>query len=96
MGISKHHKDWTSKQNRTRHVGRLILGPSWQFDNVKNRKIHNNKGSKKCLNLIFNKKQNKIMQFKKQKHEMCKTNVKTDLQYANICKHEYEKNMTKL
>jgi hypothetical protein len=26
---------------------------------------------------------------------MCKTNVKTDLYYANICKHEHEKNMTK-
>jgi hypothetical protein len=27
---------------------------------------------------------------------MCKKNVKTYLYYANICKHEYEKNMTKL
>jgi hypothetical protein len=27
---------------------------------------------------------------------MCKTNVKTNLYYANICKHEYEKNMTRL
>jgi hypothetical protein len=27
---------------------------------------------------------------------MCKTNVKMDLYYANICKHENEKNMTKI
>ncbi len=28
---------------------------------------------------------------------MCKTNVKTNLYYANICEHdEYEKNMTRL
>jgi hypothetical protein len=27
---------------------------------------------------------------------MCKTNVKTNLYYANICKHEHEKNMTRL
>jgi hypothetical protein len=27
---------------------------------------------------------------------MCKTNVKTNIYYANMCKHEYEKNMTRL
>ncbi len=27
---------------------------------------------------------------------MCKTNVKTNLYYSNICKHEHEKNITKL
>jgi hypothetical protein len=27
---------------------------------------------------------------------MCKTNMKMDLYHANICKHEHEKNMTKL
>ncbi len=27
---------------------------------------------------------------------MCKTNVKTNLYYVNICKHEYENNMTKI
>ncbi len=27
---------------------------------------------------------------------MCKTNVEIDIYYANICKHEHEKNMTKL
>jgi hypothetical protein len=27
---------------------------------------------------------------------MCKTNMKKNLYYANICKHEYEKNMTTL
>jgi hypothetical protein len=27
---------------------------------------------------------------------MCKTNVKMDFYYANICKHEHEKNMTRL
>ncbi len=33
---------------------------------------------------------------KKQEHEMCKTNVKMDIYYANICKYEHEKNMTRL
>jgi len=33
---------------------------------------------------------------KTQEHKMCKTNVKMDLYYANICKHEHEKNMTRL
>jgi hypothetical protein len=32
----------------------------------------------------------------KQEHEMCKTNVKIDIYYVHICKHEYEKNMTRL
>jgi hypothetical protein len=27
---------------------------------------------------------------------MCKTNMKTNLYYVNICKHEHEKNMTRL
>jgi len=27
---------------------------------------------------------------------MCKTNVKIDLYYASICKHEHENNMTRL
>jgi intracellular sulfur oxidation DsrE/DsrF family protein len=27
---------------------------------------------------------------------MCKTNLKMNIYYANICKHEYEKNMTRL
>jgi hypothetical protein len=27
---------------------------------------------------------------------MCKTNMKTNLYYANICKHEQENNMTRL
>jgi hypothetical protein len=27
---------------------------------------------------------------------MCKTNVKTNIYYANICKHEHEQNMTEL
>jgi hypothetical protein len=27
---------------------------------------------------------------------MCKTNVKTNIYYANICKHEHEKNITRL
>jgi hypothetical protein len=27
---------------------------------------------------------------------MCKTNVKMDLYYVNICKHEHEKNITRL
>jgi hypothetical protein len=27
---------------------------------------------------------------------MCKTNMKMDLYYANICKHEHERNMTRL
>jgi hypothetical protein len=31
-----------------------------------------------------------------QEHEMCKTNVKMDIYCVNICKHEHEKNMTRL
>ncbi len=27
---------------------------------------------------------------------MCKTNMKMDFYYVNICKHEHEKNMTRL
>jgi hypothetical protein len=27
---------------------------------------------------------------------MCKTTVKMDIYYANTCKHEHEKNMTRL
>jgi hypothetical protein len=27
---------------------------------------------------------------------MCKTNMKMDLYYVNICKHEHEKNVTRL
>jgi len=27
---------------------------------------------------------------------MCKTNMKMNLYYTNICKHEHEKNMTRL
>jgi len=27
---------------------------------------------------------------------MCKTNMKMNLYYANICKHEHENNMTRL
>jgi hypothetical protein len=27
---------------------------------------------------------------------MCKTNVKTNIYYVNICKHEHEKNMIRL
>jgi hypothetical protein len=32
----------------------------------------------------------------KEEHEMCKTNVKTNLYFVNICKHEHEKKMTRL
>jgi hypothetical protein len=32
----------------------------------------------------------------KQEYEMCKTNVKMNIYYANICRHKYEKNMTRL
>jgi hypothetical protein len=32
----------------------------------------------------------------KQKNEMCKINMKIDFHFANICKHEHEKNMTRL
>ncbi len=30
----------------------------------------------------------------KQKHKMCKTNVKMKFYYANTCKHEHGKNIT--
>jgi hypothetical protein len=36
------------------------------------------------------------MKNKKQEHEMCKTNVETNIYYVNICKHEHENNMTRL
>jgi len=39
---------------------------------------------------------NKNYVIKNQKHEMCKINVKKKLYYANICKHEHEKNITRL
>ncbi len=32
----------------------------------------------------------------KQKHEIYKTNVKMNLYYVSICKHDHEKNMTRL
>jgi len=32
----------------------------------------------------------------KQKHEMCKTDMKTNVYHVNICKNEYEKNMKRL
>jgi hypothetical protein len=31
-----------------------------------------------------------------QEHEICKKNMKMNIYYANICKHEHEKNMTRL
>ncbi len=31
-----------------------------------------------------------------QEHEVCKINVKVNIYCANICKHEHEKNMTRL
>jgi hypothetical protein len=38
--------------------------------------------------------QNYVIQ--KQEHEMCKTNMKMDIYYANICKYEHKKNMIRL
>jgi hypothetical protein len=38
---------------------------------------------------------NKNTRFKN-KNKMCKTNVKMDFYYANVCKHEYEKILTRL
>jgi hypothetical protein len=32
----------------------------------------------------------------KQEHKLCKTYMKLDIYYANICKHGHEKNMTRL
>jgi hypothetical protein len=31
-----------------------------------------------------------------QEHDMCKTNIQKNQYYASICKHEHEKNMTRL
>jgi hypothetical protein len=31
-----------------------------------------------------------------QEHEMCKKDMKMNISYVNICKHEHEKNMTRL
>jgi hypothetical protein len=32
----------------------------------------------------------------KQDHEMCKTNMKRNLYFVDICKYEHEKNMIRL
>jgi hypothetical protein len=37
-----------------------------------------------------------IQKQKNKKHEMCKTIVKMNFYYANIYKHEHEKNITRL
>ncbi len=42
---------------------------------------------------VIQKQKHKIL---KQEHKMCMTNVKMNLYYANICKHEHEKNLTTL
>jgi hypothetical protein len=39
---------------------------------------------------------NKKIKIKTQEQNMCKTNMKTNIYYANVCKHEDEKNMTRL
>jgi len=70
---------------------------------VKDMKTHKNKGLKKCLILIVKQgtQQDYVIKKqehknKKQEHEMCKINMVLNLYYVNICKHEHEKNMTKL
>ncbi len=37
---------------------------------------------------VIRKQEHKTLE---EEHEMCKTNVKTNLYYANICKHGHEK-----
>jgi hypothetical protein len=56
------------------------------------------KVKKKGLNLTSKQgaRQDYVIQKQEQEHKMCKTNVKTNIYYANTCKHEHEKNMTRL
>jgi len=38
----------------------------------------------------------KTLYIERERDEMCKTNMKTDIYYVNLCKHEHVKNITKL
>jgi hypothetical protein len=67
-----------------------------QNTTIKDTKNHKNKGKKTSLNLIFKQGTKEDYVIQKQEHEMCKTNVKINFCFANICKHEHEKNMTRL
>jgi hypothetical protein len=57
----------------------------------------------KGLDLTSKQKTKQGYLIQKQKHniyiyinEMCKTNMKADIYYVNVCKHEHVKNITKL
>jgi hypothetical protein len=56
----------------------------------------------KGLSLIFKQetKQEYVIKKKhknqKQGHKICKTNVKKNIYYVDVCKYEHEKNMTRL
>jgi hypothetical protein len=70
---------------------------------VKDMKSHENKGYEKGLSLIFKQGTKKYIRNSKKKHKnykqeqkMSKINMKTNIYYANICKHEHENNMTRL
>ncbi len=61
------------------------------------------KAKRKGLSLTFKQRTWQDYAIKKQEHnneeqehEMCKTNMKANFCYANIIKHEHEKNMTSL
>jgi hypothetical protein len=50
----------------------------------------------KGLNQIFKQGTRQDYMIPKQKHKIWKTNMETYFYYVNICKHEHEKNMTRL
>jgi hypothetical protein len=68
----------------------------WVNLNFINMKIHKNKILKKDLSLTFKQGTRQGYVIQKQEHNICKTNIKLNLYYANIYKHEHEKNITKL
>jgi hypothetical protein len=63
---------------------------------IKDMKIHKNKILKKDLSLTFKQGTRQGYVVQKQEHNICKTNIKLNLYYANIYKYEHEKNITKL
>jgi hypothetical protein len=70
---------------------------------IKDMKNHKNKKWKKGLSLTFKQRtwqgyaiKKQEHKNEKQEHDMCKTNVKMNLYFVNICKHEHGNNMIRL
>jgi hypothetical protein len=63
---------------------------------VKDTNNHKNKNQKKGWSLIFKKGTTQDYMIQKQEHKMCTTNMKMDFYYANVYKHEHEKNLRRL